>query len=314
MFRTKISGFIKKNKDKIGNLGTKLIIVAIAVLIATIMLSFTKKNSSIKTSNNINTYKPTETVIKGSDVSQKQYNEDTNKVDMFIKYCNEKDIDKAYDILSNDCKEKLYPTIEIFKNGYYNSVFSTERKYNLQAWISTDKYTVYKIRYTNNMLATGEYNKDEVYQDYITLIKDSNEEKVSVGQFVIREEENKLTKNSLMDATVIKKNVYVDDEEYEINITNNTNKTILLDDLDSSKDIKLIASSGEEYKTYINKIFTDELVIEPNKTKKIIIRFKKQCSSNNKSKYIEFSNVIKDYNEYLKNSDYKDTLNVKIKL
>ena len=58
MIRVKISGFIKRNKYKIQNLLTKLIIVAIVVLIATIILSAFRRNEQEE--NNIKAFKQIE--------------------------------------------------------------------------------------------------------------------------------------------------------------------------------------------------------------------------------------------------------------
>ena len=316
MFKAKISSFIKKNKHKIQNVLAKLIIVVIVVAIATIVLSNNKKISSTANNNQAEEiYKPSQTVIKGSDISSKQYKLDDSIVSKFIEYCNTGKIEEAYSLLSEECKNNLYQTIEIFKENYFNKIFSKKRSYNLQAWISKGKYTIYKIRYTNNMLSTGTYEKSDVYQDYITLIKNSKEEKISIGSFVMSEELGTETNTELIYAKVIKRNIYIEDEQYEIAIKNKTSNTILLDDLKDNNDIRLRNSSNETHSTYINKIFLTDITINPGETKKITLRFKKACDSSRKSQYIDFLNIIKNYNEYLNGvTNYTDTFKVRIKI
>ena len=138
MIRVKISGFIKRNKYKIQNLLTKLIIVAIVVLIATIILSAFRRNEQEE--NNIKeSYIPTETVIKGSNISKEQYSYDINVVNKFLECCNNKNVEEAYNLLSDECKEELYPTIEYFKTNYYDIIFNIERQYNLHTAVDPVK-------------------------------------------------------------------------------------------------------------------------------------------------------------------------------
>lgn len=315
MVKARVSSFIKKNKYKFQNVLIKLIIVVIVVAIATIVLSNNKEISPTNNNQVEESYKPSQTVIKGSDVSSKQYKLDDSIVNKFMEYCNTGKIEDAYSLLSDDCKDNLYQTIEKFRENYYNKIFSKKRLYNLQAWISEGKYTIYRIRYTNNMLATGTYEKLDVYQDYITLIKNSKEEKIAIGSFVMSEELGAETNTELIYAKVIKRNIYIEDEEYEIAIKNKTSNTILLDDLKDNKDIILINSSNEIHTTYINKIFLTDITIKPGETKKIRLRFKKTCDSTRKSQYIEFLNIIRNYNEYFNSeTDYADTFKAKIKI
>lgn len=314
MIKVKISNFIKNNINKFKDLGIKLIIVAIVVFIATIILSL-NRNDGVKKDENQEIYTPTETVIKGSNVSEKQYKMDLNIIDKFLEYCNNKKVEEAYAMISDECKENIYPTLDIFKESYYNSIFSEKKEYNLQSWISTNKYTVYKIRYTEDILSTGSYNENNVYQDYITLIKNSDIEKISIGSFINKEELNTITSTDKLEVKVIKQYIYLDYEEYIIQVKNNSENTILLDDLNTNNNIKLISGTGINYKANINKIFKSDLLIETQKSNIIKLTFKKEFSSGNKSEYIQFSNAIRNYNEYSTNSDnYNQTFSIKIKL
>ena len=316
MIRVKISNFIKRNKNKISDLGKKLIIVAIVVFIATIILSFTKNTSKDEDNNTVKeAYTPRETVIEGKDISEEQYESDTNVLNQFLEYCNNKQIEEAYNLISEDCKENIYKTIDVFKQSYYNPIFAEKRAYNLQSWVSTDSYTVYRIRYTTDMLSTGKYQENNVYQDYITLIKNAESPKVSIGNFVLAEECDKKTEVNEISARIIKKVIYTEDEEYEIEVRNKTNKTIMLDSLNSTDNIKLIADSNLTYPTYISKIYKQDVILKPKDIKRIKLRFKKSCSSNKKTEYIQFYKVIRDYETYTQDTqNYTDTFSFRIKI
>lgn len=316
MLRVRISNFIRKNKDKINDLVVKLTIVAIVVLIATIVLSFSRNNrQNEKNNENKEVYKPQETVVKGRDVPEKQYTADTNAINQFLEYCNNKEFEKAYELISTDCKEELYPSLELFKTNYCANIFKEKREYNLQSWVSTNQYTIYKIRYTTNLLATGKYDENNVYQDYITLIKENNNEKIAIGTFILKQELSKETDTQEIQAKVINKNIYVEDEEYELYVKNKTENIIKLDSLKKTDNIKIIGDSGGAYDVYTNKIFSSNITIQPGETKRITLRFKKSIGSDNISKYIQFSEVIRNYTEYMKDEDnYLDLFNLKIQL
>ena len=317
MIRLRIHNFITRHKDKIKDLGQKLIMVAMGVFIATIILSILSNNESTKTDNNdiSNVYKPTQTIIKGPNVSKEQFEQDSNLVNTFIDYCNNREVEKAYNLISDECKEEKYPTLEEFKEFYYNDIFARKRECNLQAWISTKDYTVYEIRYANNMLATGTYDENDVYQDYITLNRKNNTEKISIGHFIDSKKSNIITNVNGLEVIIVKKSIYMTYEEYEINIKNNMETTILLNTLENSETIQLIATSGEKYNFNMNKLFYADLIIEPNRVKTIKIAFKKGVSSNNNSEIIEFSNIIKDYESYQENKEtYADIIEMNVKV
>lgn len=316
MIRIKISNFIKKHKNKIKDLIRKLGMVAMGVFIATIILSVltgdggdTRKNQDI-----YNVYKPTQTIIKGSDVSKEQYEKDSNLVNTFLEFCNNGKIEDAYKLVSDECKEEKYPTIEEFKEYYFDHIFNKKREFNLQAWISSSNYMIYKIRYTNSMLATGTYDESDVYQDYITLNRKQDTEKISIGSFIDSEECNIRTKTEEIEAVVVNKKIYLSDEEYEIHIKNNTDKTILLDNLKTNRTIWLLGN-GKQYAPYSNKLYISDFKIEPNGIKILKIRFMKNFSSDSKSKTIQFSSVIKDYDTYKEDEQaYNDITEIEIKL
>lgn len=315
MIRLRISEFITKHKDKFKDLGQKLIMVAMGVGIATIILSVSSNINEDKESDRYdvsNVYKPTQTIIKGSDVSKEQFEEDKNLVNTFLEFCNNGKVEEAYNLISDECKEEKYPTLQDFQKFYYNYIFDKGRSFNLQSWISDAGFTVYKIRYTNNMLATGTYDENDVYQDYITLNRIGDTEKISIGSFVSFEECNIVTKTNEIEATVLSKKIYLEEEVYTINIKNNTDKTILLDTLMIPGTINLVAN-GNNYGAITNGMFVTNFTINPGISKNIEIRFMKNLSSTKKTTKIEFSNVIKDYDTYMQNKEeYTDFTSITV--
>lgn len=310
--RLRIIQFFKKNEYKIIDLGKKLVIVAMVVLIATIIVSSFSGSQNEETGNNYNVYNPTDTIIKGSDVSKEKFEQDSNLVNTFLDLCNNKQVEDAYNMISTECKEEKYSTLEKFKEYYYSSIFATKRECNLQAWVSQNDYIIYKIRYTNDMLSTGTYDENDVYEDYITLNRKNETDKISIGSFVDSQKCNIVTKTEGIEAIVVNKKIYIDDEEYEIYVTNTTNKTILLDNLKSGSTIWL-TGNGKSYSSYKNKLFVSNLKIQPEETQRIVIRFMKSIGSNSNSTKIKFKNVIMDYDAYMLDTEkYANILEIEI--
>lgn len=57
-----------------------------------------------------------QTIISGNDVSQERQTEYKKLIDNFINACNQKEIQKAYQYLTDECKEELYNSkIQLFE-------------------------------------------------------------------------------------------------------------------------------------------------------------------------------------------------------
>ena len=105
MFRTnRLIRYINQNRRRI-----LFVIGAIAGLIIVIQLlnSFAKKqlsSSSIAEETNSNTeslYKPNETIITNTTVGDAQAQENSQIIDKFVEYCNNQELEKAYELLTD---------------------------------------------------------------------------------------------------------------------------------------------------------------------------------------------------------------------
>ena len=63
-------------------------------------------------------------MVSGGVVSESKQNTYGNLIDEFFTYCINKEPEKAYDLLSSDCKKVLYPSEKIFETLYYNEKFN----------------------------------------------------------------------------------------------------------------------------------------------------------------------------------------------
>lgn len=104
-------------------------------------------------------YEPEQTMVIGDNVSEEKQDDITSLMDNFISYCNSKQIEEAYNLLTDECKEELFSNdIENFKINYVEKIFTTTKTYSMQSWINFTNPT-YKVkitrRYTCNRKCRG---------------------------------------------------------------------------------------------------------------------------------------------------------------
>ena len=164
--------------------------------------------------------------VSGGSISTSEIKKVNSEIEEFVKYCNENNTEEAYNMISQSCKEELYPNIDDFIEYYYNSLFKDERRtYTIENWVND----TYMVRFTGDLLATGKSASDFTYQDYITIVEEHGEVKLNINKYIGREEINKEYTSNNIQAVVLYREKYMDYEVYEIKVTNNTGDTILLD-------------------------------------------------------------------------------------
>jgi hypothetical protein len=290
-------------------------VLIIWVIIGKILGINTEKEEE---SENKTSYKPSETVISGKDITESVYEEDENIVEEFINYCNSGDLEKAYDMLSQDCKDIFYNTQEDFIKNYYNEVFETKREFNLQSWISESNYNTYRVRMIDDIMATGNYEDSKNYQDYITVVSDGDKKYLNINGFMYKKDINNVKKEvDGIEVSVKSVTTYIDYEAYTFSVKNNTDKTILMDNLENLSDtMYLELTSNKKRTSNAEGLSNIALTVYDNSTKEITVKYNKSAGASTDKDYkIHFLNVIKDYQEYINDKDnYSDILEITIKL
>ncbi len=311
--------YYNQNRKKI--LWIILIIVFIIAIIQ-ILNFFAKKNngsnnskkesvvSNITYSNAVTSNKSS---VTGSEISQDKLKKDTDIIDTFFNYCNEGDVEDAYELLTDECKEEMYPSVEDFKRIYYEYLFNGDKKsYTIENWVGD----IYRIMITDDILSTGKLNSTETRQDYMTVIRKSNEYKLNINSYIGRKNLNLETMYNDIKVTVKEVNTYMDYEEYNIYVENNSNNTILLDTNDDVKSVYLLDSNDKKVYFFNNEINTSKLVVQSKLKTTLKIKFSNSYSSTRKMKNIVFSKFVLNYDEYnkLENKAEYDFKELKIKL
>lgn len=302
-----------------------LIIVFLYAMLRLLNNSIKEKNMSYNT-NSINnnltigqaniisndTEKNTNTQIQDDKSTENNISTPKKVIKDFIDYCNDNEIEKAYNLLSNDCKEELFQTKEIFKQQYYDVIFNNQLKMcDIEHW----GQDTYKVEIYNDALSTG--NIDVEITDYFTCVNQNDEYKLNIKNYVGKKSINKEVENKNIKIKVLEKITYMDYEYYNIQITNNSENDILLDPKIDTKTVYLQNSKGAKFYAFTNEIIDNEFIVRKEKTKNIKIKFSNNFSTNVKIKSLVFSNLILNYNEYenMENKEeYKDIYEFRINI
>lgn len=297
---------ISKNRYKI-----LAIIVAIILVLCLIQIlnEFAKVENKKQNENTIsiqtNIYKPQETAVLGSNVKEEKQEQNTKVMDEFITYCNSKEIEKAYNLLTDECKkEKFSNNIENFKKDYVEKIFTTNKTYNMQAWINGENPT-YKVRILNDVIATG--STGEVVEDYVTIVRENNDYKINLNSYIDSKTNiNKQTKQGDIVAIFLGKETNMNYEIYNIKIENNTENTILLDTKTKQKSVYATGSNGATYTAFMYEIEDTFLTIKPRIHKTISIKINKIYSPNIQVNKLTFTDVVMNQDEYNNTQNKKD--------
>ena len=303
------------------NSNRRVIWIAILAIAFTIILLQTlnndakKRNSEINTNDEINSSSNTtiypnnqEDFLSSNYNSEKIQDEKLKLISAFLEKCNNGKIKEAYDLLSTDCKEEMFPVLEKFKNDYTDLVFNTAKTYDIKLWMA-GKYSIYKISIYENALATGVVNNNEI-DIYYTVVEENNDYKININNLIAKEELNTENSNDYVRINVISRKIYIDYEEYEIKITNNTQKTILMDGYRKNNSMYLQDSVGGKKTAYTNEIPERLLIINPLLSITRTIKFNKSYTEKISSKGITFEDIILDYDEYKKQENKQEYSNV----
>lgn len=303
-----IRRIINKNRKLIGYI---IIIIVFALFVIKSLNLFYEKNEQKK----IQESNKNKTEIKTEEKIQDYYSTESDSIEKtmnsFVQYCNKKEIENAYKMLTQECKNAMFPTIEDFKKIYIDNVYNVEREYELIEWATEGNKSIYQVTLYGSILATG--NANNLTQEYYTFIKDSNGNyKLNINNYIYGEERN--IENTINNITIKvgQVDIFEQYERVKITVTNNTSKKICLTGDKYRKNIYLKNSNKTIYSSFNSKFDNEKIIINPNNTQTFTVDFNKSYSVNNKAEYLVLSDVILDYDKYLNMQDKTNYSNRKI--
>ena len=287
------------NQNRVG-IWIVILIFAFIIIIIQTLNGLTKEqveqeNANSEANKNITNQvdytKESRTLVSGDEVPEIYQKDFGSTLENFLTYCKKHEPEKAYGLLSNECKEVLYPTEEIFTEQYYKPKFSTEKVYDFQSWTAKGPY-VYLVKIYDNTLATGKGSSETYTQDYVSVVLESGSYKINVNGFIgIRHFNNAEGNKDNVSITVKEAEVHMDYSIATIVIKNYTDRNILLDSREDADSIYVLDSNGGKSEALLYEILDEDLMVEAQNQKELKIKFSNTYQSmSNISQYI-FSDV-----------------------
>lgn len=289
----------------------KRIIIIIIVIIGIFLLFKYNFNKSINNSRDSSSSNNTTAIAKNeendinsnSKIKESTISSNEQAIEQFVTLCNKGNINGAYNMLSDDCKNALYINIEEFKNNYYNNIFETQKKANVTVYNNN----TYRVGFGDDPITTGKVSNNESEKvDYITV---GDEYKLNISSFIERRIINNAEENDFIRVKVLMEDVYVNYELYTISATNLSKADMFLDDINNSKII-VKYSNGNIYKLNIGEYSENDFKIASSEEKEIRLKFYKNYLQNIDGISMNFNNIrIKNKKYYDTNSIASNTTN-----
>jgi len=227
----------------------------------------------------------------------------------FINYCNNREIENAYKMLTEECKNAMFSNIQDFETNYINNIFNEKRTFDLERWSTYGNKITYLVTLYGELLATGGIENST--QEYWTFVIDKNGNfKLNINNYIYGEDLNIEKSNQNIKVKISHVDIYENYQELQITFTNNSNKTICLTGNELKNNIYLQDSNGVNYMS-LNSGFDSgkTILLNPNSSETFDIKFNKNYNINNLTRYLILNNVILDYDEYLNSEDKTNYLN-----
>lgn len=286
--RLKIHNFFKKYK---------YIIVAIVIGWALIIII----NQYLK-NNNLNnelksTYKPDVPIMSsqtGLEIPEKVSKNAEEIIDQYISYCNNKEYEKVYEMLDEDCKKDMFPSIDSLME-YINVAYQTKKVYTIQSYYNNGTIYVFRLRIFEDILATGLTGEEQLAFWNELVIIDTSKKGICINGYIDKETLNTAYEDDNLKITVISVKKEYERETYKIKVTNRTEYPIILAQPDIS-DADILLKLDAEDRKLVNALNWN-MVISARETSEYELTFNKYFHEEDTSRAIKFNNIriLKSY-------------------
>lgn len=246
-----------------------------------------------------NTYDPDTPVIDyGGTIPKKEQEPVNETLENYLSFCKNKEYENAFNMLTDDCKNYLYANdIENFKT-YVDNIFNTYNSYSYNQNYSNigNKY-VYDVNILNSdILSTGTTGGYDKYKEKITIIDENGTKKIANQGYIDNEDVGIEAEDDYLKIKIKSKDMSYSRVGYNLEITNKTDKTIVIADNKASKEITLNING---YLQNANNVEILNAVLLPGETKEFQIIFDKYYDSKKDDEEINLNyiRVLQDYSE-----------------
>lgn len=196
----------------------------------------------------------------------------------YFEYCNSKQYEKAFSLITQDCKNYVYKNnIENFKL-YIDSIYDSNKVYYLQNYSNVDDTYVYILGIMDDIEATGTTGGYKLYEERIALIKDNDAFKIACDNYIKNERIGIEKSDAFLKVNVASKELSYTREEYNLTVTNLTDNNIIIANFDTNKEVEL--NLGTQLRSAMN-IANSVFRIKPHETKTMSFIFRKYFDDEN---------------------------------
>ena len=279
-FRLKVRDFFKRNKSKI----TIVLILWAIVIIINLILKTIKEPQIPSTS-----YTPHTAIMNNSDVPKKQQEPIEKLIEEYIGYCNNKEYEKAYNLLSNECKSALYPNIDDFKK-YVDNVFKGKKVYSIQHYSNVDNTYVYEVSIFEDILATGLTGEEnfDIYSEKFVIKNSNGNLSLAIREYIGTEENYQVYEDDFIKVEVQSVKQSYETQTYKVKLTNRSEYKIVLANKTEKNEIML---ELEKENRNMQNISDKGIILLPYDSKEIEMEFVKFFDEDEKAKSIIFNAV-----------------------
>lgn len=305
------------NQNRKGIIASVIVIVFLIVIVQ-ILNEITKKqmNEKQEKTENLRIEEmnlPSRSIITGEKVSIEATKTNTSLIKEFVNMCNNKEIDNAYELLTDDCKEANFPTKQLFIENYYNLIFLNKQNFDIENYYNDSEIYTYKIKYYVDSLSTGNISNNS-YTDYITVNEMSNKGKLNISNFIKKEKIDSYEEKDGIKITVVSKNIYLNYEKYNVIVENKTGKEIMINTNEKRETINIQTQNGIKYGANMTDISNNLLKIEPYMSRNYIMRFNKNYNPDIDIDSVNFEDIVSDYNRDIYTPEDKERIKIKINI
>lgn len=272
-----------------------------------------KETNSSTSSQGTTIYDANTSAITGEKVKNSMAN--TEIIKQFVKYCNEGQVENAYNMLTDDCKECLYPSLERFKTMYYDKIFKINRMYSLENWYVEGSSATYYIKYTEDVMASGNTQSKNNMSDYITVTKQQMTNCLNINSYVGAKTINKSQIQNGINIEIKKIHMYMDYTILDLKVRNLSSETIIVDTKENQETLYLYDLKGVKYTAFLNENSTEELKANKNMEIKISIKFNKRYNPTSRDlSGLVLKDVVANYEKYIEKTEDKKAIKFNISI
>ena len=253
------------------------------------------------TSNVVSYHNESKSMVTGGSVDSLYSDEIGKVINQFFTYCINHEPRRAYDMLSDNTKQVLYQTEELFEKNYYYNKFNGNKQFSFQSWSRTDGIFIYQVRIFDNMLATGQ-TSDNYIEEYVTITVEQGNYKLNLNSYIGRKQLNAKNEDDNLSVQVEMVDRYLNYEIYTLNVQNKTDKNILLDTKRDTGSCYVVDSIGNKFEALLYENSDEDLEFSPKEMKTIQITFSDAYREGLQIKSINFVDIV-DSDEYFENRD-----------